>query len=546
MKNISILLAGFFVLLFMVSCEEDEYVAPNSFSDVTWYTSVYPGQPYHIGVNDFISFMDPSPGKLTHKWEIEEGSYFLKEGFSRNDSVFSMLEEFIDDEAGLISEDNTVHVLFTEPGLSKIRLYNTFKDSVAFTGADTLAAEKVDDAWVIDTTFVIDVYDSIRPAFKVLDGEEEVLNITGDDIVNQEDSASWPEVTIEAGEELTYVDMTTTGRPNARNWNLAGGKPSSSNDSTVTAAYYRMGSYFASFSASRGGQLPPGSAFKYIPMKINVKKSSQPFVFDGNLIEHESEKISFNVTGETAPFINEESNFTVHVSNEKAGFEGTIDVASAQVNPNDGTIIELTLAEPIYNTDVVTVSYSGGEIESLDERPLEDFGPETVEMHFGENILNNDLFGFEIPADKNGGALGWWAQHPQWLRSDEQAVGSGSMRYQIGDYASAPNASTLHGTANEHEMLVPPGMYRMSLKVWIDPATTLQGIRTNLIPWNMIQWDISNENKGEWVELSKEFTFEQEYNDMKLQVHKGDNSGITGPQLLYVDDISFVELEERP
>jgi len=151
-------------------------------------------------------------------------------------------------------------------------------------------------------------------------------------------------------------------------------------------------------------------------------KSSQPFIFDGNLIEHESEKISFNVTAETAPFLNEEDNFTVHVSNEISGFEGFIDVKTVELNSNDATMIEITLAESIYNTDVVTVSYSGGAISSLDERPLEGFGPQTVEMHYGESILKNkDVFGFEISADKIGGALGWFAQHPQPATSQGQS-----------------------------------------------------------------------------------------------------------------------------
>lgn len=545
MKNILILLTGFFSLLFWVSCEKDEYVAPESFSDVTWYTSIRPGTPYQVTAGNFISFRNPSPGKLTNQWEIEEGNFFLNKGFTKKDTV---LISFIDNDAGLISEETTVHVLFTNPGINKVRLYTTFEDSVSFTGVDTLSAEKVDNVWVIDKTFEIDVFESINPAFKVLNGEEEIINITGEDIVLLKDSASWPKITIEAGETLTYVDMTTKGRPNARTWNLMGGKPSSGGDSIVTASYYKMGSFYGSISSRReGNMLPPGSTFKNIPLKINVVKSSQPFVFDGNLMEHESEKISFNVTGETAPFFNEEGNFTVNVSNDMAGFEGTIEVESVEVNSTDATIIEITLAQPIYNTDVVTVSYSGGSIMSLDERPLEGFGPQTVEMHYGESILKNkDVFGFEISADKIGGALGWFAQHPQWSRSDEQFVGSASMRYQIEDYASAPNVSTLHGTAADHEMLVPPGRYRMSLKVWIDPGTTIQGIRTPIIPWNLIQWDISNENRGEWVELSKDFSFDKEYTDIKLQVHTADSPGATGPQLFYVDDISFVELEERP
>jgi hypothetical protein len=544
MKNVFKILAGFLSLLILANCEKDEYIAPGAFSDVTWYTSVRPGTSYHLNVGDFISFMNPSPGMLSTSWEIEEGNYFLKEGFTRNDSV---LDKFIDYEIATISENTTVHILFAKAGLSKVHLHTTFKDSVAFIGADTIFAQKVENVWVIDKTFEIDVYSNIMPAFKVFRGEEEILNISGEQEINPQDSLSWPKITLEAGEALTYVDMTTIGRPNARTWNLQGGSPSASNDSTVTTYYYRMGTFSSTVTSRRTEDLPAGSKIKHIPLLVDVLKSTQPFKFGGDLKEFEPNKISFNVTGETANFFNQENYFTVHVSNPISGFSGNINVASAQKNLNDATLIELTLDEPIYNTDVVTVSYSGGNIRSLDERLLEDFGPESVELIMGENILDAEVFGFEIPAEKNGGAFGWWAQHPQWQRSEDQlASGVASMRFLTDDYETSPNAMTLQGVKAESQMLVPASRYRMSLKVWIDPSTNLTELRTILYPFEIVFWDLTNASKGEWVTISQDLVLEEK-DDMRLQVNKANQTdGITGRQLLFIDDISFIELNERP
>jgi beta-lactamase superfamily II metal-dependent hydrolase len=157
-------------------------------------------------------------------------------------------------------------------------------------------------------------------------------------------------------------------------------------------------------------------------------------------------------------------------------------------------------------------------------------------------ILNADIFGFEIPANKPGGAFGWWRQHPGWDRSEEQtASGDASMQFYIENYTGA--VSTLQGAKAESEMLVPAGRYRMSLKVWLHPETTLTALRTMVYPWQVIVWDYSNVSKGEWVTLSQELIFEEALDDMRIQINSADQpEGLTGPQLFYVDDISFVEI----
>ncbi len=47
MKNI-ILFAAIFTLFFVTGCMDDEYEAPDTLSDVSWYTSIFPGKPYAV------------------------------------------------------------------------------------------------------------------------------------------------------------------------------------------------------------------------------------------------------------------------------------------------------------------------------------------------------------------------------------------------------------------------------------------------------------------------------------------------------------------
>ena len=128
MKNIRIL-SILFGLLFLVSCDEDEYVdynAPDELSDVSWYMSVdpYSRDKYSIAAETFISFLDLSQGAVSHEWIIEEGNAFLKEGFKKNDS----LPLFIDESKGLTINDGKAHVLFRKNGFNKVRLVNKFTE----------------------------------------------------------------------------------------------------------------------------------------------------------------------------------------------------------------------------------------------------------------------------------------------------------------------------------------------------------------------------------------------------------------------------------
>lgn len=543
MKNRGILLA-LFALTFILGCAEEEYVAPTNVVDVSWYTSIHPGTPYNIDVDTYVAFMDLSQNELSHKWVIEEGNYFLENGFTNTDT----LAHFIDETAGLETEEKTINVLFAKTGLNTVRLYNTFSEPVTYPGTVPFEAYEETGVWVIDTTMVVDVYGDLEPAFKVFQDGTEILNIPGDSVTTTDNMADWPVIDVQVNTTLTLVDMTTQDRPNGRSWEIAG-TPSTANDSVAVISFLQYGttSNLGRFTTTRGGDRPTKSRSKVIPLKVKVVSSAEPFELVGDASELEDEVITFQVAGviDDNTLAGEAAKFTVHVTNADAAFDADIPVQSLAVNDTDGSRLELTLSQPIYNSDVITVSYAGGAIKSTDARTLQSFASTAVETYKAANLLtDSDRYGFEIYKDTPGNAKGWWSQQPQWERSGDQAAsGDYSMSWSTDDYAAVPNTTTSHGDA---DMTLPADIYTMSIKVWIDPASDIGGVRTNLTPWQLIQWDFTGIAKGTWVTLSKTITTTDVTTKIVLQYNKADSPALTGAQKFYLDDISFVPLEVRP
>lgn len=150
-KSILIIIALIAVVL--VSCNDNEYIEPVSFADVSWYNSLGPTAPREIAQGKSISFMDLSVGTLSHQWIIEKGNSFLKIPFTTNDSLY----KYIDTTLDTINTAATIHVYFPTVGVSKVRLRNTYPVPVSYKGKTTLNAVQEGNVWVIDTTFVFTV-----------------------------------------------------------------------------------------------------------------------------------------------------------------------------------------------------------------------------------------------------------------------------------------------------------------------------------------------------------------------------------------------------
>ncbi len=537
-------------MLFIVACQDDDYVAPDKLSDVTWYTSVNPGDSFLRAIEDHISFLDASQGVISHEWTIEEGNYFLKTGFNDRDS----LPNFIDSSKGLVTDDETVHVLFMKEGINTVCLKNTFEEQVTFQGEDgPIESTQVGDKWVFEKCFEVDVLaKEIKPAFRVLQDGIEVLSVSADDEIDIADSGTWPVIDVEVNKTLTFIDESTVGRPNDRLWRINGGTPETSNEVTAEIAFLNFGTTttLGRIESNRIDPLPNKTNWKQIPLKVRVISSSEPFEILGGITENESEVLSFQVAGivDTASIIGKGANFTVNVVNS-SGFNQDIAVQSISLNSNNESIIELTLAEPIYNSDVITVSYSGGSIQSTDERQLDDFSNIEVDMFFEDNAVADSFerFSFETYNDEGvgrGDALGWWAQHMFYQRTDEQAAsGLYSYKFSHPDFATAGGGMTSHGAS---DLAIPAGNYKMIIKIFMESGSSIGGVRTNLTPWKLLVWDLNGIAKGEWVTLDRVVTTDAITTKVLIQVHTGESPGLTGPQTMYIDDIQFVPLELRP
>ncbi|TXF86671.1 hypothetical protein FUA23_19400 [Neolewinella aurantiaca] len=536
-----LLFLGLVLTAFLAGCEK-EFVVPNDLADVQVLLGTRARDanniPY-VAINDYLPFADVSQGVISHSWSIEEGNFLLTDGITTNDSVYT---EFIIPNL-LETEETTVNVLFARPGLQTVRLRNVFDRQVNFETTGTTAVREGDN-WVIDTTYLVDVFDDLKPAFRIMNGDEEVISVSSEDQPDMDDSGSWPEVTLEVGQSLTFVDLSSSGRPTGRRWQLNGGTPAGSTDSVATISYPSLGEHTGgTFRLIRGGDLaPPQTVDKVIPVRVTVIPSSEPFVFTGDLIETEDDVIAFRISGEAASFSGQEEDFTVHVTN--GDFDQDIAVQTARVNTADATMIELVLAEPVYNTDTVTVTYAGGTITSLDNRTLEAFGPERLSFGQAANALISDVWDFET------GGTGWFYQHPQFeVTTDMAFSGSGSLRFFTDDAANAPGNMKCQSTVTDAEFNFPAGSYDMSFRIWIAPDTEVSKINTNFsAPFLAVVWDLTGVARGEWVEVSQTLDIDAMDSAAGSKIvfgtRKADISSATATY--YIDALSISARELRP
>ncbi len=558
MKNFKILLVTL-ALIIAYGCEDNDTIPP-AFEDATWVTSIVPGSPYTIRAGEQISFRDLSQNPLSHEFTIEEGNKYLKSGF---DDKRDSLPLFINDELGLVSTEKDANVLFLNPGTNLVKLRNTFKDSLIYRGRDTIYAYPENGVWVIENEWEVEVYGKLKPAFKVLDKDgNEVLRVNGDEEVEKPDNALdvWPSIDVEAGDALTFIDLTTEDRPNARLWSLPSSKLDgvSYTDSVVTANYFSLGKFVGgTLNSKRNEPLPTETVSKSIPLVINVIPSSKPFEIVGG-VEMDSEGvISFVVSGEVENTTGSEGDFIVNVTNSNTGFDQNIAVSSVSRNIDDKTIIELKLAETLYFDDEITIAYNGNIIESVDTRILNAIDQQpVVKVVTRESIVDPIWGGIEGVSTnwKAANAGGFWvgnnntAEDPIFTRTTDMAFsGEGSMRYSYADGSIDRNLQGW-GIDNSFRDTVVAGSYYISYMIYIEPGSTIKGFRTAVTqPWTTANWDLENIPRGEWVKIDAEITLASDAAQrFDLNVLPGLNSGVTGRQTFYLDDMKWVPINYRP
>lgn len=377
MKKIYLILSLAMATLF-VACKDESYEQPNTFSDVGFYTGGARQNVLRSTVGNYMSFMDLSQGTVDHTWTIQEGNFFLEGPIERRDTVF---EQFIINRGDTVSKEDVVHVLFSNGGFNEVTLHNTFHDSVAFRGNNgvedyILPSVKVGDLWVIDTTFVVDVYEDIVPEIEIRQDGALVSHESPSDVI-----------TVEVGGTLEFTDLTTIGRPTSRVWTVAGEQ---SSEQVFETVFKKLGVQNAQINLTRSGEFIPGGSARYVvPATINVVPSSKPFQLTGTIAEQEDESIHIPFNGEFAAFSGKEAFFQAKVNGDDFVVESVV------INPDDATELILKLVEPIYSTDAILVSLlDGSGITSTDTRVPVSFTEEPVTM-FERNLITENRNSFE-------------------------------------------------------------------------------------------------------------------------------------------------------
>jgi len=584
-----ILLVASLSILF--ACDDD-YVAPQTITDASWLISetnnvrINEGI-YKVNQGAWISFVDLSKGMIEHEWRIGEGCHFMTTGFGKDEADYS---KFVIEGAGRVTTDAKAHVYFGEPGIKNVQLYNTFPDSVAFTSTgetiggvfmpgDTLAAIRRGEVWVIDTTFQVDVYGEVLPAISVYQlieddngtviEEKLVAQVEEGKFYTEEDKADFPFIKIGLGEKLRFVDETSYDRPDSTAWaiNIADGVTIKSAQRDTAIGFNELG-----FITDMIGQVnvirkddettgvPGAAAVTLIPLQLEVGPSSKPFRIDGDLKDQADElSLNFAVTGAVGEIkANAKDAFTVFVNNSDAGLvDYAIAVDAVTTNPDNDAEIILTLAERIYNTDDVVVSYSPGsedqQIIRSDTKIMDAFDKQPVMGYLeGVNlfVVNN---GFEVEAAKNktqnAGAEGYWDGKNKsaglaWTRTTEQAAeGEYSLKFSH----ELTEARTMgHASAFPNE--TPVGHFKVSLKLWIATGTTLSTLTTAATgpsaTWNDLD-DAGKYPRDTWVTVEQVVEATTSLKGNKLTYFIPFDAGYTGTQTFYIDDARWEFLEYR-
>ncbi|KZS38849.1 hypothetical protein AWE51_14810 [Aquimarina aggregata] len=563
------------LLIAFLGCNKDdgnftEFSKPELFTPALGtITEETINNPIPIAINDFSSIADVSRGVISRFWRIDTGMSFLSERFTPADSL--NLNQFIIGEGG---NSSNVFFLFKTAGLKAVNLRQVFDREVSFLG-QTAIQEGSD--WVLNTTFTYNVFDNLNPEAIIFnqDGTIELGRLNANQDPNQDNISSFETITIEAGSSLNFVDNTTTGNPDGRLWGFAEGSPSESTEESVNVSYNRLGEYLIDITSTRdskGNTLNAASRTKTLPYIIKVVPSSQPFIAtnatvidDGGTLGEGSSVIELGVNGELEDFLGVESSFTVNAVN--GGFNQNIPINSAVVSSTDATTIQLTLAEQVYNTDTITISYDGAiPITSVDTRTLNTFTSLTVNPAI-INVLqpaSNPSFEVGVSNDRLGNSQGYNlfvggggnnldnAKNTdgslQINRSTEQSSeGNASMKFDAEMPLTAGFLSYSNTIISNSD--IPSGEFILAYDIYIEGGSTFNNIFNRIVgatPANQLM-PLDSSITDEWFTVERQFILTNPLSgNIVFNFRNNDNTGITGRQTFYLDNIRILVVENRP
>ena len=311
---------------------------------------------------------------------------------------------------GTTSNKDVVKAIFNKPGVYDVTLNQKFKGNV-FRNDDSTTPS---DTRELDTTIVVTVIDSIKSVLKAYrinpDGS------TGAEL-NLADDA---EHEIEASNSIRLA-YTAIGEPQSVTWSSEGGKPASiphpETADFVDMRFNRLGSWDINYLASRFR--PTDADTIALEKVIKVIPSTAPVTLDR--VAERNDAVALEFSREMDPSTVNAADFTVRIENDSDTLNIiTLNptVLNAKVDSEEGTIVLLELdGEQLYNDDDVFVSYTPGNLITLDEVEADAFvDAQLTDFDPLANLYPDTSYdyGFESSTAANFDYLGWgglWGEY---------------------------------------------------------------------------------------------------------------------------------------
>ena len=528
MKNIKILLLIFFTSIILVDCNDEESVAliePNHraivTSEMNYENTINPG--------GHIDFGDISRGVKSRVWTFPEGGVVTIAG-----------------EEGNTSGKDVVKGIFHEPGVYNVVLSQIFKGNVYPNEDSTQPIDGV----ALDTTIVVTVLEPISTILKAYYINED--GTTGAEL-NMSDNAE-NEIIASKYVRLSY---TSKGAPKNVTWNLPGGKPEQVKNPTgdIDIRYSKLGSHNLQFIASRSRPFDADTV--NISKFIKVVPSTEPVTLD-RVFEKSSDVIGLEFSREMDPATINKANFSASI--QTAGGSNLLtNINTVSVDAVDGNVVLIKLDQPYYNDDIVKVSYTPGNLSTLDAVAASGFTDRILTDIIKTNILANSNYDYSFENSLNGNwqYLGWG---PDW---DGFTFNISPTQAQSGAKSAYIEIAANDGMIVGHRDLT--GQFirfptqagkTYEIGVWVY-VTDLGNYSSGFLPDLRIYWNPNTDwavgsnpafgpgfQTNKWVYASFR-TNKFATGDSSFMI-RGYNASNPAPLKFYMDNITVAELKLRP
>ncbi|KXX67470.1 hypothetical protein [Flammeovirga sp. SJP92] len=459
-----------------------------------------------------------------------------------------------------------------ENAVSVDLIFNSFEKS----GAGSLETERTLDVVAskaklnLPITFNV-VPPTLKAEFKVYHRGVEVLHI-GEDDIPSDDISTWTTLDIALDDELVFEDLTTEITTLNRAWNFesgikAGETGTAQNESNIYSDI-ATGAKIGSFTVSQTINNEEQTSTKVIPLLINVtltQEGDTEVLGDITTADEISNTILF--------YSNEELKDIPASSINDFSISGTdinaaplsLSITSVALNPDNKKEVMITLDNEVYNSDEIQLAYTGSQIKSRADIPLNAFDLPVIGKNTASDVLDATFKSFEEykGKDTGGSAKGWISSHDgapkdtryfYYQRTDERASdGDYSMKF-FADYnlATISKDKKVETSVSEGHILdVPEGVYEVSLDIYVEDGSITSPLDENfeikLTGESTLSYKIDYNAlpKGEWTTIKIKKPFGPSNSTTKLVLQFDSDVASSGTVHFYLDNVSMRNLKTR-